>query len=104
MPVAYLPAVADMSPASVPDFDREQWTTCYIGRLAIGDLFAFTTESPMRPAVLTEKRSEYIPGEAHGWVAGAARYVDTGDLVAEFKVRANASVVVRCDMHYRSMR
>lgn len=101
MPVTYLPVIAGLSAAAVPDFGREKWSTCYVGRLEPGDVFSFTGEVPLRPAVLLEKRSEVIPGEAHGWVAGVARYVDTGALAGEFKVRANTSTVVRCDMRYQ---
>ncbi|MET7795710.1 hypothetical protein [Streptomyces decoyicus] len=104
MAATYLPVIAGMRPTAFPDFDREQWTTCYIGRLDVGDVFALTGELPFRPAVLLEIRTEAIPGETHGRVSGMARYVDTGEPAPDFKVHANVSAVVRCDMRYRVQR
>ncbi|BCK74081.1 hypothetical protein Srufu_080340 (plasmid) [Streptomyces libani subsp. rufus] len=102
MTVTYLPVIAGMAHVAFPGFDREQWTTCYVERLDVGDVFSTVGES-FRPMVLVEACVEAIPGEVHGWFSGVARYVGTGELAC-FKVRANVSAVVRCDMHYRVQR
>ncbi|GGX49160.1 hypothetical protein [Streptomyces noursei] len=102
MTVTNLPVIAGMSPMPLPGFERERWTTCYVERLDVGDVFSVIAE-PFRPAVLLEADVEAIPGEAHGWFSGVGRYVDTGELTC-FKVRGNVSAVVRCDMQYRVQR
>lgn len=98
---AYLAEVAGMAAAIAPHFDRERWTTCYIGSLNIGHVFALPGDGgPLRPVVLTGARVEESPGETYGWVIGEASYIDTDEPASEFKLRANRSVLTRCDLHY----
>lgn len=88
--------------------DREQWTTCHIGHLKVGTVFALPDERPIRPVVLAEVPDrvdvpEYISPHMNatsaGVLIGEARYVDTGE-PADFKFRADTSVLTRCDLHY----
>ena len=84
----------------VDGFDREQWTTCHIARLAIGDIFGWPQTDPIRPAILLATRIEDTPGDMWGLAIGAACYVDdTGERV-EFELRANTSVLTCCDRYY----
>ncbi|MFI7890898.1 hypothetical protein ACIFUY_06495 [Streptomyces sp. CACIS-1.16CA] len=82
----------------MPGFDREQWTTCYIGRLAVGDVFGLHQASPHRPAVLTAMTVTPARGE---WdlVAGSGQHLDTGEELT-FEYRANVTITVRCDLKY----
>ena len=89
----------DPTPEPQPDFDREQWTTCHITRLTVGDILAFTDELPLRPAVLTAAQTEEVPGDQYGLVLGAARFLDD-DEERHFKARGNLSVLMRCDLRY----
>ncbi|MCQ1575406.1 hypothetical protein [Streptomyces parvus] len=82
----------------MPGFDREQWTTCHIGRLTVGDVFGVHQAAPHRPAVLTAMTVKPARGE-WGLVAGSGRYLDTGENFT-FEYRANVTVTVRCDLKY----
>lgn len=93
-----LPVLPDYTPAAVPDFDREHWTTCHIQRLTAGDVFTSRTLQD-RPAVVSAIRVEPLPGEEYGLTVATVRYLDDGE-TAEVKARANTSVLLRCDMHY----
>lgn len=95
---ARLPHIAGMTAAVRPDFDREQWTTCRLGRLTPGTVIALP-DGPVRPLVLTATRTEDVPGDFHAWMVGEARHIDTA-AVEEFKLRADTSVPTRCDLHY----
>ncbi|MCQ8830375.1 hypothetical protein [Streptomyces malaysiensis] len=88
--------------------DREQWTTCHLGSLRVGAVFALPDERPLRPVVLAEApRREDVPDhisphmnkESAGLLIGEARYLDTGE-PTDFKLRADTSVLTRCDLHY----
>lgn len=88
--------------------DREQWTTCNLGHLKVGTVFALPGERPIRPVVLTEtpdrvdvpdRISPHMDPENAGVLIGEARYIDTGE-PADFKLRADTSVLTRCDLHY----
>jgi hypothetical protein len=96
---AHLPEIAGLAAAVRPDLDREQWTTCYVGSLNVGEVFALPDALQVRPVVLTATRVEDVPGQTYGWVIGEARHIDTGE-PAEFKLRANQPVPARCDLHY----
>lgn len=82
----------------IPGFDREQWTTIHIARLTPGDILAFRAERH-RPAVLESARLEPVPGDEYGLIHGVMRYLDSGD-TAQFKVRENTPVLLRCDIRY----
>lgn len=91
--------------------DREQWTTCRIGHLKVGTVFALPDERAVRPVVLAEaprrvdvpnRISPHMGLEGAGVLVGEARYVDTGE-ATDFKLRADTSVLTRCDLHYNSM-
>lgn len=98
---AYLAEVAGMAATIRPYFDRERWTTCCISSLDIGHVFALPGDGdPLRPVVLASARAEESPGETYGWVIGEANYIDTGEPASEFKLRANRSVLTRCDLRY----
>lgn len=88
--------------------DREQWTTCHIGHLKVGTVFALPDERPIRPVVLAEAPhridvpehiSPHMNPESAGVLIGEARYADTGE-AADFKLHAGTSVLTRCDLHY----
>jgi hypothetical protein len=88
--------------------DREQWTTCHIGHLKIGTVFALPDERPIRAVVLAgaprrvdvpDCISPHMDPESAGVLIGEARYVDTGEPV-DFKLRAGTSVLTRCDLQY----
>lgn len=88
-----------MQPALVDGFDREQWTTTGIQRLAAGDVFA-TRTTPLRPLVLTATST--IPPtayETHGWIIATVIDPASGQR-DEVKLPGNTSVVVRCDLTY----
>ncbi|MCX5145104.1 hypothetical protein [Streptomyces sp. NBC_00338] len=80
----------------MPGFAREQWTTSYIGRLVVGDIFGAHLESPLQPAVLTAITIKPVHGQ---WaqVIGTAQRLRSGE-VFTFECRANTTVVVRCDL------
>ncbi|MEU8623297.1 hypothetical protein [Streptomyces sp. NPDC048669] len=86
----------------MPGHDREQWTTIYAGRLAIGDVFNAHRVRPVRPLFVTAIRVEPGRGE-WGQVIGVGQYIDTGDVFA-FEYRANTSITVRCDLRYATPR
>ncbi|MGW7688790.1 hypothetical protein ACWGMA_07840 [Streptomyces asiaticus] len=88
--------------------DREQWTTCHIGHLKVGAVFALPDKLPIRPVMLAtaphrvdvpEHISPHMDPESAGVLIGEAHYVDTGEPV-DFKLRAGTSVLTRCDLHY----
>lgn len=103
----YLTQIADLI-ACRRWTDREQWTTCNIGHLKVGTVFALTDELPIRSVMLAaaphrvdvpDRLSPHVDPESAGVLIGEARYVDTGDPV-DFKLRAGKSVLTRCDLHY----
>jgi hypothetical protein len=88
--------------------DREQWTSCNIGHLKTGTVFVLPDEHPIRPVVLAEdpsredvpdRISPHVDAENAGLLIGQARYLDTGE-ATDFKLRANTSVLTRCDLYY----
>lgn len=87
--------------------DRERWTTCGIGHLKVGTVFALPGERPIRPVVLTavdrtaipDRISPHMDAESAGLMIGEVRYLDTGEAV-DFKLSANTSALTRCDLHY----
>jgi vancomycin permeability regulator SanA len=89
----------DLIPEPQPGFDREQWTTCHITRLTVGDILAFTDELLLRPAVVTAAQTEEVPGDQYGLALGTARFLDNGEEI-KFKARGNLSVAMRCDLRY----
>lgn len=108
--VLYLPEIAGRAPGRRPDFDREQWTTCHLGSLTPGMVFALpgARREPVRPVVLAEvPRREDVPehidphmnAESQGVLVGEAIHVDTGEAVA-FRLLARTPVLTRCDLRY----
>jgi len=105
-PIDYLPEIAGLA-ATRRWTDREQWTRCAIGHLKTGTVFALPDERPLRPVVLAaaerrdvpDKISPHIDAENAGLLVGEARYLDTGE-PTDFKLRADTSVLTRCDLHY----
>ncbi|MDW6058203.1 hypothetical protein SAZ11_08895 [Streptomyces sp. FXJ1.4098] len=88
--------------------DREQWTTRHIGGLKVGAVFALPGERPIRPVVLTgPPRREDVPDQisphmnatSAGLLIGEVCYLDTAEYT-DFKLRADTSVLTRCDLHY----
>ncbi|MFJ2202423.1 hypothetical protein [Streptomyces violaceusniger] len=88
--------------------DREQWTTCHLGSLRVGTVFALPDERPLRPVVLVgDPRREDVPDRISphmnttsvGLLIGEVGYLDTGE-AADFKLRADTSVLTCCDLHY----
>ncbi|MER7814529.1 hypothetical protein [Streptomyces sp. NPDC096153] len=96
----HLPTIGALTAVTVPDIDREKWTTCYIGRLVVGDVLSLPG-GPIRPVVLVEREeeNEELGDETYGRVTGTVRNIVTGD-TGTFALRANTSVVTRCDLLY----
>lgn len=103
----YPPQIAGLT-ATLRWPDREQWTTCHIGHLKTGTVFALPDERPIRPVVLTappdrvdvpDRISPHMNAESAGVLIGEAHYLDTGE-ATDFKLRADKSVLTRCDLHY----
>ncbi|MGW0577748.1 hypothetical protein ACWD25_17640 [Streptomyces sp. NPDC002920] len=80
-------------------FDREQWTTCRIGRLAVGDIFALPGRPVARPVVLLAVKRIKRNGESWDAVTGTVHDPATGESTA-FTLVVNVSVPTRCDLHY----
>jgi hypothetical protein len=98
---AHMPEIAGRAAAILRGFDRERWTTCAIGHLDEGDVFALPQERPIRPVTLVEKkltevRDQYTTTTV---ASGEVRYIDTGEAVA-IEMPANTSVLTRCDLVY----
>jgi hypothetical protein len=97
---AHLPEIAGLIATIRPDFDRERWTTCSIGHLDVGEVFAMPADHS-RPVVLVEKKTVEVSDGyiTTAMVVGEVRYIDTGEAVP-VDLRANTSVLTRCDLVY----
>jgi hypothetical protein len=111
----YLPEINGMAPKRVIEIgQRQSWTTCHIGHLAVGTVFELPGKRgrPFRPVVLAEKprrevgpedRTPNLSETSQGLLIGEAIRVDTGEPVA-FKLLAKTSVLTRCDLRYEARR
>lgn len=83
----------------VEGFDREQWSTVHVDRLKSGAVFRFRGDSEnsvmwMSPQPYDD--AAHPAGEK--WVWFTTHSVETGHPEGASIVRANTSVLVRCDV------